>query len=115
MVSGSPFEQSSTANSERGTENSSCVRCSSCCRWPGHVLLTDADIARLALALGLAEPELIDRYTVLAANRAQLSLADREGRECVFLQGNACSVYEARPDQCRDFPRQWGRCPGRSK
>ncbi|MGE4488059.1 MAG: YkgJ family cysteine cluster protein [Kiritimatiellales bacterium] len=84
-----------------------CHQCGACCRWSGHVLLNDGDVTRLAAAAGMTEEALIARYTVLAANRRQLSLADQEDGSCVLLDGNRCSLYDARPDQCRDFPFGW--------
>jgi Fe-S-cluster containining protein len=84
-----------------------CRQCGTCCRWSGHVLLTNADITRLADAAGLTEDRFIERYTVLAGNRRQLSLADQEDGSCMLLQDGRCSLYEARPAQCRDFPHRW--------
>ncbi|MFH1680553.1 MAG: YkgJ family cysteine cluster protein [Candidatus Eisenbacteria bacterium] len=95
-----------------------CARCGECCRWPGHVLLSESDIARLAGALGLEERETIDMYARLASNRAQLALAERADGSCVFLDGSACLVYAARPDQCRSYPHAWRvrePCPGFSR
>ena len=94
-----------------------CRRCGSCCRWPGYVLLTAADIARMAGHLVMPETEFIERYTRLAANRGQLALQDGEGDDCIFLAPAArCRVYPVRPVQCRLFPGTWdvpGDCPGR--
>lgn len=84
-----------------------CHQCGACCRWTGHVLLTDGDITRLAVAAGLSEEAFIARYTVLAANRRQLSLADAPDGSCVLLKESRCLLYEARPAQCRDFPFGW--------
>jgi Fe-S-cluster containining protein len=84
-----------------------CQLCGGCCRWSGHVLLADGDISRLAAASGLSEEEFIARYTVLAANRRQLSLADAPDGSCVLLRGDRCLFYDARPGQCRDFPHGW--------
>lgn len=84
-----------------------CQRCGACCRWEGHVILTDEDIARLAVATALSEVDFIERYTILAANRCQLSLAEQADGSCIFLKEDRCSVYEARPRQCRSFPHQW--------
>jgi uncharacterized protein len=84
-----------------------CRRCGACCRWPGHVLLTDTDISRLAGTLNLNEDRFIGQYTVLASNRRQLSLAEHEDGRCVFLANDACAVYDARPEQCRNFPHTW--------
>ena len=89
-------------------ENIACQSCGTCCRWSGHVLLTDADLAALARQLALSTDAFIQRHTVLAANRAQLSLAEQPDGACCFLgPDNACRVYAARPQQCRDFPHTW--------
>lgn len=84
-----------------------CQQCGACCRWSGHVLLTDADITRFAVALGLSEADFIDRYTMLAANRRQLSLTENADGSCIFLEENGCLYYDARPEQCRSFPYRW--------
>lgn len=84
-----------------------CQECGTCCRWSGHVLLTDTDIVRLAAASGIPEEQFIERYTILAANRCQLSLADGPDGSCILLSGKHCTLYEARPDQCRGFPHGW--------
>lgn len=88
-------------------EGFSCQRCGACCRWPGHVLLTDEDVIRMAEATGLSEIDFIERYTVLAANRRQLSLSEFSDGRCIFLKGDMCEIYESRPDQCRNFPHSW--------
>ncbi|MEI8205559.1 MAG: YkgJ family cysteine cluster protein [Kiritimatiellales bacterium] len=84
-----------------------CQQCGTCCRWSGHVLLTEADIARLAAAAVLSEETFILRYTVLAANRNQLSLADGPDGSCALLKDGRCILYDARPAQCSDFPHGW--------
>ena len=33
-----------------------------------------------------------------------LEILRRRESGCIFLEGNDCSIYEARPDTCRDFP-----------
>ena len=81
-----------------------CTQCGACCRWPGHVLLTDADIDRLARARDLAVYDFVQRYTRLASNRAQLALVDGMDGACIFLREARCTVYDARPEQCRCFP-----------
>ena len=84
-----------------------CQKCGACCRWTGHVLLTAADVTRLAAAAGIPEEQFIERYTVLASNRCQLSLADGPDGSCVLLEKGRCLLYESRPAQCRDFPHGW--------
>jgi hypothetical protein len=59
------------------------------------------------MAERLPEEVFINRYTVLAENRRQLSLADASDGSCVLLQGGRCRLYEARPAQCREFPSGW--------
>lgn len=68
----------------------------------------------MAQVLGVGEEVFIQHYTHLAANRAQLSLMEKEDGSCVFLSGNKCIVYDARPNQCRAFPASWNvpGCPG---
>lgn len=84
-----------------------CKRCGECCRWPGHVLLSERDIDLLARQLQLGKDDFIARHTMLASNRAQLSLREKQDGSCEFLEGDVCAVYEARPAQCRDFPAVW--------
>jgi len=99
-------------------ENFECTGCGECCRWSGSVLLTDRDIAAMAAHLGLTEQEFIDRHTRLAPNRIQLALLDHADGSCAFLEGDRCSIYNARPEQCRSFPFAWSvpdGCPALDK
>lgn len=85
-----------------------CQRCGNCCRWPGFVRLTDADVTALAAHLGLDEREFIARHTRLRPSRDGLALMDKPNGECVFLDGrNHCVVQDAKPSQCRGFPNAW--------
>ncbi len=88
-----------------------CQRCTACCRWPGQVRLTDAEISRLAAYLGLSEFDFIQRFTRLRTDRHGLVLAERSDGACVLLEGRDCRVQPAKPQQCRDFPNLW-RFPG---
>lgn len=71
------------------------------------MLLTPEDMTRLSGTTGLSEEEFIERYTVLAVNRRELSLAEHPDGHCVFLDENRCRHYADRPAQCRDFPHSW--------
>lgn len=84
-----------------------CQRCTACCRWPGQVKLGPEEVARISAYLDLPEPEFIERYTRLRSDRKGLALKDKENGECVFLEGNACRIQAAKPQQCRDFPNLW--------
>jgi hypothetical protein len=84
-----------------------CQRCTACCRWPGQVRLSDAEITRLAAFLGLEENDFIQRFTRLTDDRRGLSLQERPNHECVFLDGDDCRVQPVKPRQCRDYPNLW--------
>ena len=84
-----------------------CQRCTACCRWPGQVRLSEAEITRLAAFVGLSEHEFIQRHTRLRHDRQGLSLQEKPNGECLFLNGNDCAVQAVKPQQCRDFPNLW--------
>lgn len=46
-----------------------CDRCTACCRWPGQVRLTEADVARIAAYLQWTETEYIQGHTRLNFQR----------------------------------------------
>jgi Fe-S-cluster containining protein len=48
----------------------------------------------------------VNKYAEIV-HRPRLNLRSREGGGCVFLEGNSCVVYPARPKQCADFPGAW--------
>lgn len=84
-----------------------CDRCTACCRWPGQVKLSPAEITRLAAFLHLDEHAFIQQYTRLNASRTGLALKDQPDGACVFLAGGDCRVNALKPQQCRDFPNLW--------
>ena len=88
-----------------------CQRCGNCCRWPGEVVIGDAEISAMALHLGLPEQDFIATYTALRRNRMGLTLKQTTDGACILLEGGACSVHPAKPSQCRAFPNSW-RFPG---
>jgi Fe-S-cluster containining protein len=89
-----------------------CTRCSDCCRHDaGYVFLSGKDVSSLQKALKTEYGEFIENYCrwIPSANGTfQLSLKEKSNFDCVFwLQAGSdggCSVYEARPLQCRAFP-----------
>lgn len=78
-----------------------CTACANCCR-VGEVAITERDIEKLAKFVGASEREFVEQYTV--RDDAGAMLLKRNERGCVFLEGNLCSVYEARPQNCANFP-----------
>jgi hypothetical protein len=81
-----------------------CTRCGRCCTGvSGYVWVDEAEIIALARQLGLGLDDFGRRY--LRRVGARYALIDRPGTgECVFYDGAACTVYPARPRQCRSFP-----------
>lgn len=84
-----------------------CQRCSACCRWPGQVRLSEAEISRLAGFKGLAEYDFIQSFTRLRQDRCGLALKDKADGACIFLEAGGCAVQAVKPQQCRDFPNLW--------
>ena len=83
----------------------SCSKCPGyCCSYP-EIEVTQRDIARLAKHLGITEAQAEARYT--KGERLLRHQKDRIFESvCVFLdqQTRRCTVYEARPGVCRDYP-----------
>ncbi len=110
-----------------------CTQCSHCCRHDsGYVFLSRSDLSALVHFTQLSEEQFLEQYCrVVNFNSEQrLSLIETKKFDCIFwkeeLQG--CSVYSARPLQCRTYPfwsgivatqTSWDReathCPGMNK
>ena len=81
-----------------------CLGDGCCCRARdgyGYVYLTLEDRRRLAAHLGLTTGQFTRRYTAVTHGFRHLRHPDRD---CGFLKGGRCSVYPARPLQCRAWP-----------
>jgi Fe-S-cluster containining protein len=79
-----------------------CTVCANCCR-VATVEVSDRDIDRLAKFLKIKRQKFIDEYTVVNEEEGTTDLR-RTDKGCVFLSGNDCTIYEERPDICRNFP-----------
>ena len=81
-----------------------CTGCGKCCTgFPGYVWVGEEEIEKLSDHLNLSVDDFSLRY--LRVVDGKFSLKEEAGTfDCVFLQGNRCSVYEVRPKQCRTFP-----------
>ncbi len=85
-----------------------CTRCGRCCTTDGYVRLTGTDIEVLALQLGLTVEAFIETHTILTRDRQCLALHDAPDGACMFYDPKGgCTVQEAKPQQCRDFPVKW--------
>ena len=79
-----------------------CKACANCCR-ETRVTVSPADIAAVAGLLDMSPEQAVNEYTVPDSPGGERTLR-QIGEECVFLRGNLCMIYEARPRACREFP-----------
>lgn len=69
----------------------------------GFVFLSKEDRQRFAKYLNLTLSEFTKKYC--EKSNGQYHLIERaDNTDCLFLKGKSCSVYEARPTQCRTWP-----------
>ena len=84
-----------------------CRQCGECCRVT-DVQLAERDVEKLAHFLGISGKAFLEKYTALDEDGALILRrtppAEGSPGGCVFLQGNDCMVYEARPGNCERFP-----------
>ena len=79
-----------------------CKACANCCREP-RVNVSQEDVDTLARYLDMTPEQVLKEYTVVDAEDHSRILG-QTSTGCVFLDGNLCMVYEARPRACREFP-----------
>ena len=81
-----------------------CTRCGACCTGaPGHVWVNEDEIARIAEYRGETIEQFSMRFLRQVGNR--LSLIEKPGGDCIFwAKDQGCTVYPARPAQCRTWP-----------
>lgn len=91
-----------------------CTLCGACCSGPpGIVRFNDEEAVAMAAKIGISVAEFRTRYTrtsAISGDQALREVENEHGFDCIFLDratmpGKAiCSLYEARPLQCRTFP-----------
>jgi uncharacterized protein len=83
----------------------SCTGCGECCRArngkPSWVYVTLDERRRLAAQLKLRTSTFTRRYCEKPGGFWHLR---NPTSDCLFLDGARCTVYDARPGQCRTFP-----------
>ena len=85
-----------------------CQRCGNCCRWPGDVHVSAAEVPLIAAHLGISENAFVQDYTRINAKRNGLSIIDKPNGECIFLEGlNTCTIQAVKPAHCTGFPNAW--------
>ena len=80
-----------------------CTACANCCRY-SVVTIDKPEIERIASYLGTTPAEATRLYTIADPEAPALRTLASSPDGCVFLDGNLCMIYEARPKACRDFP-----------
>jgi Fe-S-cluster containining protein len=84
-----------------------CTGCGKCCSGPkGAVYIDNEELVAMAETLNLAPKDFKRLYVKNRGNRLSLvELKQSDGQyACVFLKSNRCTVYQARPVQCRTYP-----------
>lgn len=88
-------------------EQVDCRACASCCK-VAETNITERDAERLAKYLRIAPRRFVAEYTTTSAYEDRKgeteTILRRRDSGCIFLDGNDCTVYDARPQTCRDFP-----------
>ncbi|MBX2995049.1 MAG: YkgJ family cysteine cluster protein [Bdellovibrionaceae bacterium] len=69
----------------------------------GFVFLTREDRQRMAQHLGLSTSAFTKKYCDKMGPAFHLK-EDPKNPDCMFLKNKGCSIYEARPVQCRTWP-----------
>jgi len=83
-----------------------CTGCGDCCTGsPGYVWVNQAEIDAIAAELDITPAECEKKYVrYIGIRRSLVEL--RKSYDCIFLDAETrkCTVYAARPRQCRTWP-----------
>ena len=79
-----------------------CTVCANCCR-VATAQVSERDVERLARYLRISPDRFLAEYTIESEEEGRILKRDRK-TGCVFLDGNDCTVYDARPETCQKFP-----------
>ena len=80
-----------------------CTTCANCCR-NSVVPVDESDIDVIARYLGVEGEQAKRLYTVADSDAPTRRVLQSTRDGCIFLDGNLCVIYQARPKACRDFP-----------
>jgi Fe-S-cluster containining protein len=83
-------------------EQIDCTQCANCCR-VATAKVTKRDLERLARYLRIKPARVMADYTMPSEEEGRVLQRSNE-TGCVFLDGNTCTVYDARPESCQKFP-----------
>ena len=83
-------------------EQIDCLACGNCCR-VATAKVTERDVERLSKHLRQKPARFLAEFTEESAEEGVILRRDKK-TGCVFLSGNECTVYDARPESCQRFP-----------
>ena len=83
-------------------EQIDCLQCANCCR-VATAKVTERDVERLSKHLRLKPARFLADFTEESDEEGVILRRDKK-TGCVFLSGNECTVYDARPESCQRFP-----------
>ena len=79
-----------------------CTGCGACCKLGGGFVYPSLeDVGFAARHLELSVSAFTDRYMELHEGQYVFK---NDGDNCIFYGEKGCTIYEARPTQCRTFP-----------
>jgi len=90
-----------------------CTGCGKCCQNDGEVWFDSDEFHELSDHLQLSHNDVLDKYSekvmsgwVKIKNKVVYDSMGSSADRCIFLDddGKKCTVYEARPTQCRTYP-----------
>jgi Fe-S-cluster containining protein len=85
-------------------EQIDCTSCANCCK-VASTEVSERDVERLARYLRISTERFLAEYTTEGGETDNGRILKRDKQTgCVFLNGNECTVYDARPDICQRFP-----------
>ena len=80
-----------------------CTGCGGCCTGSGRVWLNESEIHTIANALQINVSDFVEQSVIRLEGRWSLKENPKNG-DCCFLEKGRCTIYEARPRQCKTFP-----------
>lgn len=85
---------------DNASSNIDCLSCANCCKTLGPAIY-DKDVERIARALRIKPSEVVSQYLRIDEDGDYVF----RSMPCPFLLAdNYCSIYEARPKACREYP-----------
>lgn len=80
-----------------------CTACANCCRQT-LVSVSNEEVAEIARYLGMEQEQVAHLYLTNDPEVHSGRILINEPDGCIFLDGNLCTIYDARPQACRAFP-----------